>query len=197
MVKQVSNKLSQLATRPPVKAPEQYAPRIYFPFGSYTSVVGVHTSLLAFAALFLPRTPVSIFTQVETPRGSVPVPQNALLILTEDPTRTVAWMCVGAFILQSWWASWLRGWALGAPEIASDSVEQTRLKLERSVWNSGRLKVGNSRFPVRTVHLNIYPVGIYECMCVFDCSICCISSDFDIIRGSHYIVRVQDIGQGE
>ncbi|OBZ76130.1 hypothetical protein A0H81_03356 [Grifola frondosa] len=115
-------------------------PQVSFPFGRYTSVAGVHTSLLTFSALFLPSTPLPNFLQHHP---SDPVSRDPLHLLTANPARTVAWMCGGAVILQAWWASWLRTWTLETRNLnkgAKDgSAEQTRQKLERRDWNSGRL----------------------------------------------------------
>ncbi|KAI0357641.1 PIG-F-domain-containing protein [Trametes cingulata] len=113
----------------------------FFPFARYTSIVGVHTSLLAFSALLLPTTPVSLlskgFPLTSGDAGERPR-RDVLEVLTENPARTVAWMCAGAFILQGWWASWVKTWSLelrgqsngreGAPP---DSAEVAKQKLER------------------------------------------------------------------
>src|ERR1700690_322162 len=74
----------------------------FFPFASYVSVVGVHTTLLAFVALFLVCAPQAL------PRSSPPSP--FLEALTRDPVSTVAWKCAGAIPLQGWWAGWVRKW---------------------------------------------------------------------------------------
>ncbi|KAJ7075418.1 GPI biosynthesis protein family Pig-F-domain-containing protein [Mycena belliarum] len=86
----------------------------YFPFAGYTSVVGVHTTLLAFSALFLPRT-TDVFEllapEVET--TSKDRPQHPFLdTLTRNPAATLVCICAGAVVLQSWWGGWVRGWAI-------------------------------------------------------------------------------------
>jgi len=74
----------------------------FFPFARYISVVGVHTTLLAFVALFLPRIP-------RDPLRSLS-PSPFLEGLTRDPVLTVMWICAGAIPLQGWWAGWVRKW---------------------------------------------------------------------------------------
>jgi phosphatidylinositol glycan class F len=89
----------------------------YFPFASYTSVVGVHTTLLAFATLFLPRT-AELFDflkpEVDLSRlTSRDRPQHPFLdALTASPVSTLACICVGAAVLQSWWGGWVRAWCI-------------------------------------------------------------------------------------
>ncbi|PSS34220.1 hypothetical protein PHLCEN_2v1730 [Hermanssonia centrifuga] len=96
----------------PTLDPSPPTPAPFFPFARYTSIVGVHTSLLVFTALFLPR---SGFSDLSSPSIARSRPRrDGMTMLTEDPLRTIAWMCVGALILQVWWASWLREWALDA-----------------------------------------------------------------------------------
>ncbi|KAI0332208.1 hypothetical protein GY45DRAFT_1369356 [Cubamyces sp. BRFM 1775] len=130
------------------KAPAQQQPEVsleavaFFPFARYTSLVGVHTSLLAFSALLLPTTPTSLLLKgaslipesghdaAKQPRGDV------MQVLTENPVRTVAWICAGALILQSWWASWVRTWSLDLRSTAkatdaSNNAEATKQKLEK------------------------------------------------------------------
>ncbi|KAJ7241699.1 GPI biosynthesis protein family Pig-F-domain-containing protein [Mycena haematopus] len=87
------------------------------PFAEYTAVVGVHTSLLLFATLFLPRTahlPFLTGPHVDPARlTSRDRPQHPFLdALTLHPTATLAWLCLGAAVLQGWWAGWVRGWAI-------------------------------------------------------------------------------------
>ncbi|KAJ7764625.1 GPI biosynthesis protein family Pig-F-domain-containing protein [Mycena maculata] len=99
--------------------PDVPPPPGFFPFARYASVVGVHTTLLAFSALFLPRS-----TEFEALSFLRPVvdsmqltsrdrPQHPFLdALTGSPVATLAWLCVGAAVLQSWWAGWVRAWAI-------------------------------------------------------------------------------------
>lgn len=52
-------------------------------------------------------------------------------------------MSAGAFILQAWWAGWLRGWSLEGKEVTTankeTSEDATERKLRRKDWNSGRI----------------------------------------------------------
>ncbi|CAL1709744.1 unnamed protein product [Somion occarium] len=122
--------------------PAVQLPTAFFPFARYTSVVGVHTSLIAFTALFLPRTSLSSLFRSSAANGQLGKPDDVLLTLTENPLRTLAWICAGSCVLQVWWASWLRNWALdaraGVTEGADDTTRRTEQKLLREEWNSGR-----------------------------------------------------------
>ncbi|KAF9045283.1 GPI biosynthesis protein family Pig-F-domain-containing protein, partial [Panaeolus papilionaceus] len=80
---------------------------------SYFSVVGVHTTLWAFTALYLPRS--TFLSDITTPGwdqsqlSSRDRPQHPFLeALTRNPTSTLACICAGALLLQGWWAGWLR-----------------------------------------------------------------------------------------
>ncbi|OCH90481.1 hypothetical protein OBBRIDRAFT_776854 [Obba rivulosa] len=125
------------------------APPENFPVAAYTSVTGVHTTLLAFTALFLPRTPVSFLTDAfpaarraaENASGT-PRP-SALHLLTSRPVRTLAWICAGTFIVQLWWAGWVRNWSLELRRMAQsqgDAAQQAQDKLSRSQEKSQQLK---------------------------------------------------------
>ncbi|KAF7343346.1 Phosphatidylinositol-glycan biosynthesis class F protein [Mycena venus] len=108
------------ARKPEKENDEQSIPTVplsagYFPFADYTSVVGVHTSLLALSALFLPRTAdVLDFLKPEIDLSQITSkdrPQHPFIdALTLSPVSTLTWICVGAIILQSWWGGWVRGW---------------------------------------------------------------------------------------
>lgn len=118
------------------------APELFFPFARYTSIVGVHTSLLAFVALFLPRTPLSSIGRVPsfTSAGDATanqLPRDGLQILTGNPVQTVIWICLGSLILQGWWANWLRTWSLESRVFRKgeiDTGEQTQHKLREKEW---------------------------------------------------------------
>ncbi|KAH9929100.1 GPI biosynthesis protein family Pig-F-domain-containing protein [Epithele typhae] len=114
------------ARLPPAEAAE---PKPFFPFARYTSVVGVHTSLLAWD-----------FTGAS--RDAKP-PRDIMQSLTENPVRTVAWLCVGAALLQSWWASWLHTWATEDKLRKLEPVKDIQAKLERkaaSQWDPERIQ---------------------------------------------------------
>ncbi|KAI9056467.1 PIG-F-domain-containing protein [Trametes sanguinea] len=97
----------------------------FFPFARYTSIVGVHTSLLAFSALILPTTSLSLLSKGASlfsgsdAAGEDRPKRDIVQLLTEDPVRTVAWVCAGALILQTWWASWVKAWTVELRDQAS------------------------------------------------------------------------------
>ncbi|KAF8153303.1 GPI biosynthesis protein family Pig-F-domain-containing protein [Crassisporium funariophilum] len=83
----------------------------------YISMVGVHTTLWAFAALYLPRTTfVGELIKAgldQTQSSSLDRPQHAFLeALTMNPVWTLGCICVGAVVLQSFWAGLMRAWWL-------------------------------------------------------------------------------------
>ncbi|CAK5280959.1 unnamed protein product [Mycena citricolor] len=103
----------------------------FFPLARYTSVVGVHTSLLAFSALFLPRMDFLKPDIDRTVFTSQDRPQHPFLdALTESPVFTLATMCLGAVVVQSWWAGWIRSWSVDYA--LHGSVVEVKLERERS-----------------------------------------------------------------
>jgi phosphatidylinositol glycan class F len=85
----------------------------FFPFAQYTSVVGVHTTLLAFTALFLPRTNLFLTKSSATQMTSRDRPQHPFVeALTTHPLWTMTCVCGGVIILQVWWGRWMRNWAI-------------------------------------------------------------------------------------
>ncbi|KAF8211577.1 GPI biosynthesis protein family Pig-F-domain-containing protein [Mycena galopus ATCC 62051] len=114
----------------------------YFPFAAYTAVVGVHTTLLAFAALFLPRTsfiPIDFLTPHLAPTTpthltSLDRPQHPFLnALTLSPASTLAWLCAGALVLQSWWGGWVRGWWIEwALQRQGEAENETERRIDRA-----------------------------------------------------------------
>lgn len=124
-------------------------PTPFFPYARYTSIVGVHSSLLAFTALILPR---SAFADLSSPSAAAQKPRrDPMVTMTESPARTVAWMCLGCFVLQMWWAGWVREWRLEAsvPQLpkAEDGtqIETEAQKAERILrqkeWDSQKANV--------------------------------------------------------
>ncbi|KAJ7672492.1 GPI biosynthesis protein family Pig-F-domain-containing protein [Mycena polygramma] len=119
----------------------------YFPFAGYTSVVGVHTTLLGFSVLFLPRTTeVFEFLRPEidlTQITSKDRPQHPFLdALTLSPVFTLACICAGTTVLQSWWGGWVRAWwidyALQGAELERRidrlRIDERKFKHLRSAW---------------------------------------------------------------
>ncbi|KAI0634329.1 GPI biosynthesis protein family Pig-F-domain-containing protein [Trametes polyzona] len=119
----------------------------FFPFARYTSIVGVHTSLLAFSTLLLPTTPTALLSKGLSALTAGDRPRRDVVdVLTENPARTVAWICGGTLILQGWWASWMKTWAQESRTQASGqgggqsaSAEATQRKLERKERGSQRV----------------------------------------------------------
>lgn len=124
----------------------------FFPFARYMSVVGVHTTLLAFTALFLPRTTLLLeFTKpVIDPNliTSRDRPQHPFLeALTLSPVSTLTCICAGATILQGWWGGWVRSWWIefsldGTPE--ANHIEMVRLNLQKFTVSTFRFNRGAS-----------------------------------------------------
>jgi len=140
---------SSLTQQPRNDAPTPI-PTAFFPYAQYTSIVGVHTSLLAFTALILPR---SAFADLSSPSAArLKERKDAMTVLTENPARTLAWMCFGCFVLQLWWAGWIGEWRLQAtfPPIPKTedgkSLESETQKTERvtkqEVWNRQKANAG-------------------------------------------------------
>ncbi|KAF5373427.1 hypothetical protein D9615_009500 [Tricholomella constricta] len=100
---------------PALASPASSSSTGFFPFARYTSVVGVHTTLLTFTALFLPRT--TFLFELTKPtldpelRTSRDRPQHPFLEdLTISPVSTLLCLCAGAVLLQGWWGGWMRNW---------------------------------------------------------------------------------------
>jgi len=112
------------------------------PVSSFISVVTVHTTLWAFAALCLPRTSF-LFTFTTPPWDPVQLssrdhPQHPFFeALTLNPTHTLAWLAVGAAFLQSWWAGWLRQWRI---EMVTQGTDAER-RIERARYERLKFQV--------------------------------------------------------
>ena len=84
------------------------------PLFSYATTVGIHSSLLLFTALFLPRTSLAIFGSIPNfpllqPVSSLDRPQPEFLeALTASPPLTLAWLCAGAFLISFSWGGRIR-----------------------------------------------------------------------------------------
>lgn len=111
----------------------------FFPYARYTSVVGVHTSLIAFTALFLPQTSLLLWPSLPGSDRPEAKFQDAL---TDNPVITLAWITTGLVVLQVWWASWIRQWCF---EYASRGGTSDQIKVDRYQFNRGRfLKLGRA-----------------------------------------------------
>ncbi|KAG6872646.1 hypothetical protein C0995_008077 [Termitomyces sp. Mi166 len=126
----MAKKKTKTAVSEPQKAHAIPSTTGFFPFARYTSVVGVHTTLLTFTALYLPRTtflfeltkPV-VDPELQTSRDR---PQHPFLQeLTISPVSTLICLCAGVFLLQGWWGGWMRDWFIDYSLQGSD--EQKRL----------------------------------------------------------------------
>lgn len=110
-------------------------------FFKYSSLVGVHTTLLLFVAFFLPRTQLlqALFEPSNVPATSQDRPQHPFLDnLTANPTLTVATIFVGSYVVQAWWAGFLRkSWWMRFVE-GGDQDEKTA---QRVTLLSSQLKV--------------------------------------------------------
>lgn len=107
----------------------QYA---FFPYARYTSVVGVHTSLVAFTALFLPQTSLLLWPSL----ADSDRPQSKFKdALTDNPAITLAWIVAGLVILQVWWAGWIRQWCF---EYTSRGGTSDEIKMDRYRFDRGR-----------------------------------------------------------
>lgn len=112
--------------------------KTFFPYARYTSVVGVHTSLVAFTALFLPQTS-RLFWQPET--QTTDHPQSEFLdVITDSPAITLAWIVAGLLVLQPWWAGWIRQWCF--EYTARGTADE--IMLERHRFQQGRFSVRRS-----------------------------------------------------
>lgn len=144
--KAAQSKAAESATDKQVSNPDAF-----FPFAPYVSATGVHASLLAFVALYLPRATPSFLTSLNpfqnsnaAATGSRVVSASALYWLTSNPLRTVLWMCSGTLVLQAWWAGWLRTWTAvvrGRSAGEKDTAEMTQEKLERGLLATQRMQV--------------------------------------------------------
>lgn len=113
-----------------------------FPFASYISVVGVHTTLLAFTALFLPR--AALLRDISSPVTftSRDRPQHPFIeALTANPVSTLTSICAGTAICMGWWGGWVRDWWIAYSLTGSDDEKQ----LDKTVLNEKKVKV--CRFP--------------------------------------------------
>ena len=117
------------------------------PINSYIAVVGVHTSLWTFTALYLPRTTLTNGnTEWDSSQqlSSRDRPQHPFMAaLTQNPTWTLACICLGAVIVQSWWADQVRRWWIDL--FLQGTQEEKRRQM--AIHNSKKLKV---RFTIHT-----------------------------------------------
>ena len=137
----------------------------FFPFAGYVSVVGVHTTLLAFVVLFLGRVPKAL------PGSSSSSP--FLDGLTRDPVLTVAWICAGAIPLQGWWAGWMRKWWIQFSIKGTDAEK----RLEQNERDKNKFSVSHNSHFDTTNYLRLT-----RCF-ILDTEECLVGHCCNIIRG--------------
>lgn len=117
---------------------------------SYIAVVGVHTSLWTFTALYLPRTSLTNGnTEWDSSQqlSSRDRPQHPFMVaLTQNPTWTLACICLGAGLVQTWWARQVRRWWLDL--VLQGTQEEKRIQ---SVFHNSK------NLTVRTITHQNYP----------------------------------------
>lgn len=102
----VSTRLSRFSSDMTSSEPSPPAP--YFPLLRFCSLLGVHTTLLLFTALYLPRS-TFLISSVPPQASSRDRPEHAFLrALSADATLTLTWLCLGAAFVQGSWASWIK-----------------------------------------------------------------------------------------
>ncbi|KAL1676634.1 hypothetical protein EV122DRAFT_215959 [Schizophyllum commune] len=128
---------------------------LHVSFGRYTAQVGAHTSLLLFAALFLPRIEGEqlIFGSGKSPRWgwvetilppspaqtSLDKPTHPFVVpLVVNPTWTLVWMCLGAAVLQLWWAGFMKNWWTEYTNSANDEYDKAMAKTahDKVAWSA-------------------------------------------------------------
>ncbi|PPQ81378.1 hypothetical protein CVT25_015899 [Psilocybe cyanescens] len=103
------------------------------PMTSYISMVGVHSTLWMFVALYLPRTKFFLGELVDSEwnelnQVSRDHPQHLFLdALTANPASTLIYICTGAAILQSMWAGVMRDWWLKLGIRGSEDERRTEI----------------------------------------------------------------------
>ncbi|KAJ8083427.1 Glycosylphosphatidylinositol (GPI) anchor assembly protein [Marasmius tenuissimus] len=136
-----ADKLAPKSTAALTEAPSSFGDPAFFPFGRYTGVVGVHTTLLAFTALFLPRSTFLFeITRTDIDESKLTSrdrPQHPFLEdLTLNPALTTATICGGVILLQCWWAGFVRGWWV---EYSLRGTEDEK-RLERTKLEKDKLR---------------------------------------------------------
>ena len=113
------------------------------PINSYIAVVGVHTSLWTFTALYLPRTTLinglkNTEWDSSQQLSSRDRPQHPFLVaLTQNPTWTLACICIGAALVQSWWAGQVKRWWL---DLFIQGTQEEK-RIQRAFYDRKKLTV--------------------------------------------------------
>ncbi|KAL5513248.1 GPI11 [Sanghuangporus vaninii] len=112
-------------------------PAPFFPLLHFTSLLGVHTILLLFVALYLPRS-TFLFSPIPPQASSRDKPQHPFLrALTADPSLTLLWLCLGTAAVQASWASRVKAEVDNARILLFGEDEEARVK---RALESGREK---------------------------------------------------------
>jgi hypothetical protein len=117
-----------------------------FSFYHYASTLSIHTLLLIFIILFLPRTSLlyyespSLFPFTQR-SSSLDRPQPPFLEpLTASPVLTLGWICLGIAVLILWWSRWVRRWAYDERHKGSEQSD-FEARTEWTVWQNRGLSV--------------------------------------------------------
>ncbi|KAI5122140.1 hypothetical protein M0805_000787 [Coniferiporia weirii] len=100
----------------------------FFPLARFSSLLGVHTTLLLFTAFYLPRSSF-LLSPLPLQASSRDRPQHDFLRpLTADPQLTLVWLCAGVAVIQASWASWLKTESESARLAILGDDEEARVK---------------------------------------------------------------------
>ena len=118
----------------------------FFPVSRFISLAGVHTLLLFFSALYLPRSSY-LLSAVPEQVSSRDKPQHPFLRpITADPLLTLLWLCVGAVAVQASWSGWLKREEESARLALFGEDDEAKLK-RAAATGADRMKVC-SLFPL-------------------------------------------------
>ena len=154
-----------------------------FPFARHTSLLGVQTILLGFVALYLPRS-TFLLTEVPGQVSSRDRPQHPFLKpITADPLLTLGWLCLGAAVVQVWWAGKTRAlWRERnvTPETGGD---EQRVK---SSLTEGKQRWKVCSFPTFPFLTHANPMkGYQRCYYLDARSLHCLSLHHCFVRGTN------------
>ena len=115
-------------------------PKPFFPLSRFISLSGVHTLLLFFSALYLPRSSF-LLSALPEQASSKDRPQHPFLRpLTADPLLTLFWVCIGASAVQASWVGWLKREEDSARLALFGEDDEAKLK-RAATMNADRMKV--------------------------------------------------------
>ncbi|TRM65299.1 hypothetical protein BD626DRAFT_567221 [Schizophyllum amplum] len=156
-------------------------------FARYTAQVGAHSSLLLFAALFLPRIELPDYGQpIES--GSTVVENNNtarwawldtilpappmqtsldrpthpfVVPLVVNPTWTLACMCLGVAVLQLWWAGFMKSWWTEYTDGENDEYGKAMAKTshDKIAWGASIAALETTAISSVLVHISLVFFG--------------------------------------